>query len=172
MLLVLMEMKIKINIITMTLMTNIIPSANYHKTTKINECLTYLMRESDSHIWMNDVYNIFKVSRWNPSKSLTELYFFPFLSHKATDRNPCLSSDTGKQVCPAKSSDPLSLSFTSIRSNASSGTVNWNSNSSSQIGYQLFIFTLVFIFTLSAPTPAIQTCQTIKLISQMNLQNV
>ncbi|WVZ06496.1 hypothetical protein V8G54_019842 [Vigna mungo] len=106
---------------------------------------------------MSDIDKLFKVSILKRIRSFTEFNFFPLGSNRGTDRNPCLSSDTGKQVCPAKSSFPLSLSFTSIQSKASSGTLNSNLNSSSQTGYHVSVFTLVFFFTQSDGTPTMHT---------------
>lgn len=100
----------------------------------------------------------------NRIRSFTDLNFSPFLLNSGTARIPDLNSETGKHVCPAKSSfSDMSYSCTSIRSTASSGTVNGNINSSSQSGAQLSSIVLVFFFISSAGTPAIatwrQTCQ-------------
>lgn len=100
----------------------------------------------------------------NRIRSFTDLNFSPFLLNSGTARIPDLNSETGKHVCPAKSSfSEMSYSCTSIRSTASSGTVNGNINSSSQSGAQLSSIVLVFFFISSAGTPAIatwrQTCQ-------------
>lgn len=100
----------------------------------------------------------------NRTRSFTDLNFSPFLLNSGTARIPDLNSETGKHVCPPKSSfSDMSYSCTSIRSTASSGTVNGNINSSSQSGAQLSSIVLVLFFISSAGTPAIptwrQTCQ-------------
>ena len=97
-------------------------------------------------------------SKMKRIRSRTDFIFSPFLSYKGTDRIPGLNSDTGKHVCPPKSSlSDISYSLTSILSNASSGTVSGKLNSSSQIGYQLSSITLDFLFALSAGTPTMNT---------------
>ena len=96
---------------------------------------------------------------WNRIKSFTDFNFSPFSLYRGTERNPDFSSETGKHVCPPKSSFwDLSCSRTSIRSKASSGTVKGKSNSSSQTGNQLFEIAFVFFLALSAGTPTIATC--------------
>ena len=93
-------------------------------------------------------------SKMKRIRSRTDFIFSPFLSYKGTDLIPGLSSETGKHVCPPKSSfSDISYSLTSILSKASSGTVNGKLNSSSQIGYQLSSIIFVFLFALSAGTP-------------------
>lgn len=90
--------------------------------------------------------------------SFTELYLSPLWSWRGTARIPVLNSNTGRQVWPPKSSfSVLSYSCTSIRSNASSGTVNGNWNSSSHFGVQSSCMILVFFITESVSTPAIPT---------------
>uniref|UniRef100_A0A7N0U3M8 Uncharacterized protein n=1 Tax=Kalanchoe fedtschenkoi TaxID=63787 RepID=A0A7N0U3M8_KALFE len=73
------------------------------------------------------------------------LYFSPLRLNRGTVRIPVLSSEIGKHVWPAKSSfSDMSYSWTSILSNASSGTVKGNVNSSFHTGVQLSSFFLVF----------------------------
>ena len=93
-------------------------------------------------------------SKMKRIRSRTDFIFSPFLSYKGTDLIPGLSSETGKHVCPPKSSfSDISYSLTSILSKASSGTINGKLNSSSHIGCHLSSIIFVFLFALSAGTP-------------------
>lgn len=92
-------------------------------------------------------------------RSLTLLYCSPLRSQRGTECIPDRNSETGRHVCPAKSSfSDMSYSCTSIRSRANSGTVKGNVNSSFHTGVQLSSFFFVFFITSSAGTPAIPTC--------------
>ena len=102
----------------------------------------------------------------NRIRSFTELYFTPLRLCSGTARMPLQSSITGRHVCPAKSSfSDMSYSWTSIRSNASSGTLSGNSNTSSQFGIQLSSSVFVFFMMVSAGTPAIPTLQYTQIIA-------
>jgi len=62
-------------------------------------------------------------------RSFTLVYLSPLRECNGTAWIPLLSSHTGKQVCPPKSSfSDMSYLWTSMRSSASSGTENGNLN--------------------------------------------
>lgn len=90
--------------------------------------------------------------------NFTESSFTPLRLWSGTARIPGHNSNTGRQVCPARSSflSVLDL-WTSILSRASSGTVNGKSNSSSHIGVQSSYIVLVLFILVSAGTPPIPT---------------
>jgi len=123
----------------------------------------YIQVFSNKNVFVREEWSLFSTIHWswNRINSFTDLYFSPFLLYKGTERNPCFNSDTGKHVCPAKSSFPWSLSFTWIRSIASSGTLKQNSNSSFQTGNQLSMMTFVLFLATSPGIPIIRICYTI-----------
>lgn len=107
-------------------------------------------------IWRKGRRGLTVHTNWNRTSSLTDLSFSPFLSCRGTERIPGLNSETGRHVCPPKSSfSDMSYSRTSILSRASSGTVKGNSNSSPQWGPQSSSMILVLLLAQSAGAPTI-----------------
>lgn len=138
-----------------------------HNCTTFLLCLVYTHKKAINNLVStlfplnykeyNTSQNLLQINS-NRARIFTELYFSPFLLWRGTARIPFLSSETGMQAWPPKSSfSDMSYSWTSIRRRANSGTVNGNSNVSFQFGIQLSSSVFVFFIPVSAGTPAIPT---------------